>query len=141
MTFEMKSIFRSLGLLLIFFMFFKGYTIEITNVYNHKVVSSILVKKKKWTGSWDYLVENVPLEYSSGILHVTKKRKVYSVELEMPGGKLPADNVKVSKNKLTFSVDLEGSIVDVALIMDGDSFEGESYTPDGTFVLIGNRRI
>lgn len=112
-----------------------------TGVHNVEVVSVILVKKKKWTGSWDYLVQDVPLEYSSGILHVSKKRKEYSVELEMPGGKLPTYNVNVSKNKLTFSVDIEGSMVEVVLIMNGDSFEGESYTPDGTFLLVGNRRI
>ena len=137
----MKSIFKNSSLLLIFFMLSNGYAMEMTDVYNVEVVAAFLVKKKKWTGSWDYLVQDVPLEYSSGILHVSKKRKVYSVELEMPGGKLPADNVKVSKSKLTFSVDLEGSMVEVVLIMDGDSFEGESYTPDGTFVLVGNRRI
>lgn len=137
----MKSIYNNFGLILIFFIFSNGYAIEMTGVHNVEVVSAFLVKKKKWTGSWDYLVQDVPLEYSSGILHVSKKRKVYSVELEMPGGKLPAHNVNVSKNKLTFSVDIEGSMVEVFLIMNGDSFEGESYTPDGTFLLVGNRRI
>ncbi len=137
----MKSNFKNFGLVLIFFVFSNGYGMEMTDASDVGAVSTFLIKKKRWTGSWDYLVEDVPLEYSSGILHVSKKRKVYTVELEMPGGKLPADNVKVSKNKLTFSVDLEGSMIEVALIMDGDSFEGESYTPDGTFLLVGNRRI
>ena len=63
------------------------------------------------------------------------------MELELPEGNLPTDNVRVDKNKLTFSVDIEGSTVDVALIMDGDSFKGESNTPDGTSMLEGNRRI
>ena len=137
----MKSNFKNFGLVLIFFVFSNGYGMEMTDASDVGAVSTFLIKKKRWTGSWDYLVEDVPLEYSSGILHVSKKRKVYTVELEMPGGKLPADNVKVSKNKLTFSVDIEGSMIEVALIMDGDSFEGESYTPDGTFLLVGNRRI
>jgi hypothetical protein len=137
----MKSIFKNFSIVLIFFIFSNGYGMEMTAASNVGVVSAFLIKKKRWTGSWDYLVQDVPLEYSSGILHISKKKKVYTVELEMPGGKLPADNVKVSKNKLTFSVDIEGSMVEVALIMDGDSFEGESYTPDGTFLLVGNRRI
>ena len=137
----MKSNFKNFGLVLIFFVFSNGYGMEMTDASDVGAVSTFLIKKKRWTGSWEYLVEDVPLEYSSGILHVSKKRKVYTVELEMPGGKLPADNVKVSKNKLTFSVDIEGSMIEVALIMDGDSFEGESYTPDGTFLLVGNRRI
>jgi hypothetical protein len=74
-------------------------------------------------------------------MHISKKKKVYTVELELPGGRLPANNVSVDKNKLTFSVDIEGSLVDVALTMDGDSFEGESNTPDGTFMIVGIRRI
>lgn len=137
----MKTIFKNFGLIVVFFIFSNGYSLEMCDTYNGEEISDILIKRKKWTGSWDYLVEDVPLEYSSGILHVSKKKRVYSVELEMPGGKLPANNVKVEKNKLTFSVDIEGSMVDVALIMDGDSFKGESYTPDGTFMLVGNRRI
>jgi len=137
----MKTIFKNFGLLMVFFIFSNGYSLEISHTYDLEAVSAILIKKKKWTGSWDFLVKDVPLEYSSGILHVSKKKRVYSVELEMPGGKLPADNVKVDKNKLTFSVDIEGSSVDVSLIMDGDSFNGETYTPDGTFMLVGNRRI
>ncbi len=137
----MKTIFKNFGLIVVFFIFSIGYSLEICDTYNAEPVSAILIKKKKWTGSWDYLVKDVPLEYSSGILHVSKKKRVYSVQLEMPGGKLPADNVKVDKNKLTFSVAIEGSMVDVSLLMDGDSFSGESYTPDGTFMLVGNRRI
>ncbi len=104
-------------------------------------ISDMIVKKKKWTGSWDYAVQDVPAEYSSGVLHVSKNGKIYEVNLELPGGKLPTEKVKVEKNKLTFSVDIEGSIVDVALIMDGDSFKGESVTSDGIFLLEGKRRI
>jgi len=137
----MKTIFKNFGLIVVFFIFSNGYSLEMCDTHNAEEISDIIIKRKKWTGSWNYLVEDVPLEYSSGILHVSKKKRVYSVELEMPGGKLPANNVKVEKNKLTFSVDIEGSMVDVALIMDGDSFKGESYTQDGTFMLVGNRRI
>ncbi|MBT8183025.1 MAG: hypothetical protein KJO53_15710 [Eudoraea sp.] len=137
----MKTILKNFGLIVVLLIFSNGYSLEICDTFDLKTVSTILIKKKKWTGSWDYLVKDVPMEYSSGILHVSRKKRVYSVELEMPGGKLPADNVKVNKNKLTFSVDIEGSSVDVSLIMDGDSFNGETYTPDGTFTLVGNRRI
>jgi hypothetical protein len=137
----MKTILKNFGLIVVLLIFSNVYSLEICDTYDHEAVSAILIKKKKWTGSWDYLVKDVPLEYSSGILHVSKKKRVYSVELEMPGGKLRADNVKVNKNKLTFSVAIEGGSVDVSLIMDGDSFNGETYTQDGTFMLVGNRRI
>lgn len=137
----MKTIFKNFGLIILFLIFSNGYSLERCNALNGVESSDMLVKKKKWTGSWDYSVQDVPVEYSSGVLHISKKKKVYTVKLELPGGDLPADNVKVDKNKLTFSVDIEGSMVDVTLIMDGDSFKGESNTPDGTFMLEGNRRI
>ena len=137
----MKTIFKNFVLILLFLIFSNGYSLESCKTLNEVEISDILVKKKKWTGSWDYSVQDVPVEYSSGVLHISKKKKVYIVKLELPGGNLPTDNVRVDKNKLTFSVDIEGSIVDVALIMDGDSFKGESNTPDGTFMLEGNRRI
>lgn len=137
----MKTIFKNFGLIILFLIFSNGYSLERYNALNGVESSDMLVKKKKWTGSWDYSVQDVPVEYSSGVLHISKKKKVYTVKLELPGGDLPANNVKVDKNKLTFSVDIEGSMVDVTLIMDGDSFKGESNTPDGTFMLEGNRRI
>lgn len=137
----MKTIFKNFVLILLFLIFSNGYSLESCKTLNEVEISDILVKKRKWTGSWDYSVQDVPVEYSSGVLHISKKKKVYIVKLELPGGNLPTDNVRVDKNKLTFSVDIEGSIVDVALIMDGDSFKGESNTPDGTFMLEGNRRI
>lgn len=136
----MKTTFKNFGLILLFLIFSNGYSLEKCKPLNGVESSDMLVKKKKWAGSWDYSVQDVPVEYSTGVLHISKKKRVYTVELELPGGKLPADNVKVDKNKLTFSVDIEGSAVDVALIMDGDSFKGESNTPDGTFMLEGNRR-
>ncbi len=136
----MKTIFKKFGLILFFLIFSNGYSLEICKPLNGVESSDMLVKKKKWTGSWDYSVQDVPVEYSSGVLHISKKKKVYTVELELYEGNLPADNVRVDKNKLTFSVNIEGSVVDVALIMDGDSFKGESNTPDGTFMLEGNRR-
>jgi len=141
MTFQMKTTFKNFGLIVLFLIFSNGYSLEICNTLNGVEISEIAVKKSKWTGSWDYTVQDVPVEYSSGVLHISKKKKVYTVKLELPGGDLPADNIRVDKNKLTFSVDIEGSIVDVALIMDGDSFKGESNTPDGIFMLEGNRRI
>lgn len=137
----MKTTFKNFGLILLVLIFSNGYSLEMCGTLNGVEISDILIKKKKWTGSWEYSIQDVPVEYSSGVMHISKKKKVYSVELEMPGGSLPADNVSVDKNKLTFSVDIEGSIVDVSLIMDGDSFKGESNTPDGTFMLEGNRRI
>jgi hypothetical protein len=137
----MKTAFKNFGLTILLLIFSYGYSLDHKDLYAGIEISEMVVKKKKWTGSWDYAVQDVPVEYSSGVLHVSKNGKVYEVNLELTVGNLPANNVNVKKNKLTFSVDLEGGMVDVALIMDGDSFKGESVTADGIFVLEGKRRM
>jgi len=137
----MKTAFKNFALTILLLIFSYGYSLDNNDICKGPEISDMIVKKKKWTGSWDYAVQDVPAEYSSGVLHVSKNGKIYEVNLELPGGKLPTEKVKVEKNKLTFSVDIEGSIVDVALIMDGDSFKGESVSSDGIFLLEGKRRI
>lgn len=137
----MKRILKKSVLLLFFLIVSNGYPLNGSEINNDVKTLEVTIKKKKWMGVWDYSVQDVPSEYSTGVLHITKKKKEYKVELELPHGNLPASRVKVNKNKLTFSVDIEGSPVDVALVMDRDSFTGESYTPDGTFMLEGKRRI
>lgn len=137
----MKIILKKSFLLFLFLIVSNGYPLERNDIKFEVKTIDITIKKKKWMGVWDYSVQDVPPEYSTGVLHITKKKKVYMVKLELPHGKLSASQVKVTKNKLTFSVDIEGSLVDVALVMDSDSFTGESYTADGTFMLEGKRRI
>ncbi|WP_297793949.1 hypothetical protein [uncultured Eudoraea sp.] len=137
----MKIILQKSVLLVLILIVSNGYSNKKSdNNYDLKTIE-VTIKKKKWIGVWDYSVQDVPPEYSSGVLHITKKKKVYKVQLELPNGNLSASRVTVKKNKLTFSVDIEGSAVDVALVMDRDSFTGESYTPDGTFMLEGKRRM
>jgi len=99
-----------------------------------------VVKRAKWTGVWDYTVKDVPPEYSRGVLHVTKKRRQHMVRVALENGTLEAQNVQVKKYKLSFSISIEGQLVDVNLTMDVDTFTGESISPDGVFALQGTRR-
>jgi hypothetical protein len=101
---------------------------------------SIATKRAKWVGVWDYTVKDVPPEYSEGVLHVTKKRRVHMVKIELANGTIDAENVVVKKKMLSFSLSIEGQLVDVSLQLDGDSFSGESSSPDGVFGLQGKRR-
>lgn len=99
-----------------------------------------VVKRAKWPGVWDYTVKDVPPEYSKGVLHITKKRRQHIVQVALEHGTLDAENVLVKRNKLSFSISIEGQLVDVSLSMDGDTFTGESISPDGVFALQGTRR-
>lgn len=99
-----------------------------------------LMKRAKWAGTWDYTVQDVPPEYSKGVLHVSKKKRVHMVQIELPNGTLDGENVVVKKKELNFSISVEGQEVDVSLSLDGDTFTGESSSPDGVFPLQGTRR-
>ncbi len=101
---------------------------------------SILVKKAKWAGVWDYTVQDVSPEYSKGVLHISKKRKEHTVRVELQSGTLDTENVMLKKNELSFSVSIEGQIIDVSLTLEGDTFSGQSSSPDGVFQLQGTRR-
>jgi hypothetical protein len=73
-------------------------------------------------------------------MHIFKKRRQHMVQLEMSGGTIDAENVVVVKDKLSFSLQLEGQPIQVALTIEGDTFSGESSSQDGIFQLQGARR-
>jgi len=90
-------------------------------------------------GTWDYTVDNVPYEYSSGILYVTKEKSGYTVKVKLNYSTEIANNVKVDKNKLNFSVMVEGLMVKVALEVDANGIKGKADSPEGVFSLTGKR--
>ncbi len=104
-------------------------------------VSISIFKKNKLTGTWDYTVQDVPPEYSSGVLHILKEGRSYKVSVELTEGTLNAADVKTKRNTINFHLMINGQRVDVALMVEGDTISGESTSPDGVFKLQGTRRM
>ena len=136
----MKSIFKMFSLVLTASIVFYSLPLEANNQHPRNSETVLLMKRAKWVGVWDYTVDDVPPEYSKGVLHVTKKKRAHLVQIELEIGTLDAEQVVVKKNQLNFSLTIEGQQVDVALVMEGDAFSGESSSPDGVFALQGTRR-
>ncbi|MEX0291282.1 MAG: hypothetical protein AB3N14_19420 [Flavobacteriaceae bacterium] len=136
----MKSVTRILCMAFTVSLVFYSLPLEANHQNPHDLETVALLKRAKWVGVWDYTVEDVPPEYSKGVLHVTKKKRVHIVKIELESGTLDAEQVVVKKKQLNFSLNIEGQQVDVSLVMDGDSFSGESSSPDGVFALQGTRR-
>lgn len=134
-----KSQTRALWAMLIAIVLFQGISLQARTVLTSDI-PVLLVKKARWAGIWDYTVQDVPPEYSKGVLHVTKKKKAHMVKIELTNGTIEAKDVVVKKKELDFSISIEGQQVDVSLSMDGDTFSGESSSPDGVFLLQGTRR-
>ena len=100
----------------------------------------IVLGKKKWVGIWDYTVSDVPPEYSSGALQVSKSGRTYTVELVLDFGKIPTEAVVIKNKLLYFEMNLDGMAVEITLNRDGDSISGEAATADGVFYMKGQRR-
>ncbi|MCW5518039.1 hypothetical protein [Muriicola sp. Z0-33] len=137
---ETRSLKRTFWATLVAIVLLTAIPLEANVSSNPDTPAELIMKRAKWAGTWDYTVQDVPPEYSKGVLHVTKKKRVHMVQLELPNGTLDGENVVVKKKELNFSISIEGQTVDVSLSMDGDTFSGESSSPDGVFPLEGTRR-
>lgn len=100
----------------------------------------IVLGKKKWVGIWDYTVSDVPPEYTSGALQVSKSGRTYTVELLLDFGKIPTEAVVIKNKLLYFEVNLDGMAIEITLNRDGDSISGEAASMDGVFYMKGQRR-
>ena len=90
-------------------------------------------------GTWEYTVEDVPYEYSAGLLIITKDKEVYKVVVKVNYNTLTASEVKVNENKVNFSVYIEGGEVQVSLQVKDDVINGKANSTEGSFSLKGKR--
>lgn len=96
---------------------------------------------EKFIGNWKYSAENVPYEYAKGILFISKEEGSLKVVVALPGGKRKADDVVAKENTLTFSLNLDGQLVSVSIILEGDKISGKAISEEGIFKLSGERRL
>ena len=90
-------------------------------------------------GIWKYKVVSAPPEYSSGVIVISQKDEAYGVEVELSGATLKGYNVQVDGEKITFDVNVEGTVFSVVLTAEGDTISGESSSYDGTYQITGSR--
>lgn len=107
------------------------------NTYNGV---SYVIGEADFLGNWVYTVEDVSPEYSSGILHITKRNGGLSVEVALNAGRLRGEQVKIVDNAMSFTVNVEGQIVAVKLTVAGNKISGTGSSSEGTFKLTGTKR-
>ncbi len=106
-----------------------------------QITSEVMTSRNKLEGTWDYMVKDVPPEYSKGVLRIIRNQKVFGVEVDLSdGSNLKASEVMVRRKNISFYLMINGQRVDVALHVEGDTISGESTSPDGVFKLEGTRR-
>ncbi|MCK0189393.1 hypothetical protein [Arenibacter sp. F20364] len=90
-------------------------------------------------GTWEYTVDDVPYEYSVGVLIITKEKEEYKVVVKANYNTLTASEVKVNENNVNFSVYIDGGKVQVSLQVKDDIINGNANSTEGTFSLKGKR--
>lgn len=95
----------------------------------------------KFVGGWSYTVEGAPQGYEKGLLVIVKEGDGYKVQVQIGGGTLLGDNVKVKGSTISFDVMVEGGKVAVTLTAKGDTISGESTSSEGSYSIKGEKTI
>ncbi len=93
------------------------------------------VKSKQLLGEWLYQVSDAPYGYEKGILIFSEKdgQTVCTVKLE--AGELAVNDLKIEKNKITFTATVEGNPVKVELTRENNKLSGKVDSPEGLKIL------
>ncbi len=133
----MKSI-KKLPAILIF-----GFSLCMVNLYaNSKVIvhTDYIYLNENILGYWDYSVTDVDPMYQKGVLHVLKEDGNYVVNLELPSGAIPTQEVEVNGNELKFALYVEGERVGVTIVFEEDTLTGSGSSSSGPFTITGMRK-
>lgn len=90
-------------------------------------------------GYWDYTVPNAPYEYSKGAIVISKSEGTFSVVVQLNGGSINGEDVKVNGNEINFKVYIEGDVVSVTLTAVDDTISGNSISSQGSMAIEGKR--
>ncbi|MFS4493761.1 hypothetical protein [Maribacter sp. 2308TA10-17] len=101
-----------------------------------------IIVKDNLIGGWEYTVEGAPEGYEKGFMMIVKQGDMYKAQIQLAGGAVNAENVVVKGNKITFTVNVEGETVSVALEANGSKLSGTSTSPsNGTMKITGVKSI
>jgi len=89
-------------------------------------------------GTWAYKVPDAPYEYSSGKMVFSVKEGNPVAKLVLPNGmEIPVADLKATDTRFTFTMQLEGGLINVSgEIVDG-KLVGKSATPQGDMGFTG----
>jgi len=100
------------------------------------------VVKDDLIGGWEYTVAGAPEGFDRGLMMIVNQGGVYKVQVQINGGAVNGENVVVKGNKITFTVNVEGETVSVALEAKGSKISGTSTSPsNGTMNITGVKSI
>lgn len=93
------------------------------------------VKNKPLTGEWIYKVSEAPYGYEKGSLIFSEKDGQTVCVIKLEAGELAVSNLKVEKNKVTFTTTVDGNTINVNLTREKNKLTGTVDSPEGLKTL------
>lgn len=97
-------------------------------------------KKKPLVGEWIYEVSDAPYGYEKGSLIFSEKDGQTVCVIKLDAGELQVSELKVDKNKISFSTMIEGNVIHVDLVRDKNKITGTVDSPEGPKTLTAARK-
>ena len=92
-------------------------------------------KNKPLIGEWVYEVSDAPYGYEKGSLIFSEKDGKTICVIKLDAGDLQVNDLKIVKNKITFSTMVQGSVVHLDLVRVKNKISGTVDSPEGPKTL------
>ncbi len=89
------------------------------------------VKNKPLLGEWVYEVSDAPYGYEKGSLIFAEKDGQTTCVVKLEAGELATSNLKVEKDKITFTTTVDGNSINVELTRDKNKLSDKVDSPEG----------
>lgn len=93
------------------------------------------MKNKSLIGEWLYTVSDAPYGYEKGSLIFSEKSGQTICVIKVEAGELVASNLKIVKKNITFTTEVEGNSINIALTHKKNKLTGNVQTPEGPKTL------
>lgn len=93
------------------------------------------MKNKSLIGEWLYTVSDAPHGYEKGSLIFSEKSGQTICVIKVEAGELVASNLKIVKKNITFTTEVEGNSINIALTHKKNKLTGNVQTPEGPKTL------
>ncbi len=97
-------------------------------------------KNKQILGEWTYQVTDAPYGYEKGSLIFSEVKGKTVCVIKLDAGEMTVSDLKIVKNKLTFTTSVQGSTINIELLRDKNKMTGKADTPEGPKTLIAVKK-
>ena len=97
--------------------------------------SALEEKNNRLIGEWVYEVTDAPYGYEKGSLIFSEKDGQTTCVIKLEAGELSVSNLNIEKDSVTFTSYIEGSQINVKLIIEKDKLIGKVDSPEGPKTL------